>query len=297
MSPALFIEHGNPVMKLSERPVEIIDGFDSLDVTWQTRSRDDFRLGFAPPEHPHMRIVEREPVRNGPVYQHRLRCEGILGHNPFKLLPRRENQPEEGFDEIEQPVITREPNDPRWARGAQLPDRPTMWITDRSPAQHRAHGYYDLTLQLKGIIDGKPAKRRGGTATFTWNGEKVEWALIQQGVYGYPPQPGGFFYGGMGQKRWEVDQPGQTVNDILCSLSPPPTWLVPGFWVPPDAPPIGLVPFVNSEAPTFYWPFGWQVQNMSYERILNVNCWLINITWSTKPQSTPGGEASNVIRL
>lgn len=292
----LFIEHGQPVMKISERPVEVIDGLDSLDVAWQTRNRDDFRVGFAPPEHPHMRIVEREPNRNGPVWTQRLRCEGILGHVPYKLLPYRSNSPEEGFDEIDQPVITREPGSALWARGAQLPGFPTMWITDRAPAQHRAYGYYDLGLRLKGIIEGKPAKRRIGTQTFTWSGDEIEWAMIQQGVVGWPPVAGGLFMGGFGLKNWEVDQPGISVTDTLLSLSPPPTWLVPGFWVPPDAPPLNLVPYVASENPRYHWPHGWHCANLQSEQVLNVACWFISIQWSTKPQSNPGGKASNVIR-
>lgn len=297
MSPALYIEHGNPVMKLSERPVEIIDGFDTLDVTWQTPERDAFRLGHAPPDYPHMKIVEREPQRDGPVWQHRMRCEGILGHLPYKLLPRRENSPHEGFDEIEQPLITRQPHDSRWARGTQLPDIATMWIVDITRAQHRARGFYDQSLIYKGIMEGKPAKRRMGTQTFSWSGDEIENGLIEQSVYGWPPQPGGFAFGAWGSRKWEVDQPGTSVSDVLITLSPPPTWLVPGFWVPPNPPPIKLVPFVASEAPVFYWPYGWQVSNMQSEQILDKACWLLSITWSTKPQSTPGGKASNIIRL
>ncbi len=297
MSVLPFIEHGRRVMRLSERPFEVIDGLDSLDVEWQSTKRDDFRMGTAPPEHPHMRIVEREPRRDGPLWLHRLRCEGILGHNPFKLLPIREHSPEEGFDEMDVPVITREPGDARWARGAQLEGFPMMWITDRSPAQHRAYGYHDLQLHLKGIKEAKPAKRRGGNQTFTWSGDEIEQGEIRQGVVGWPPTPGGFYYGTLGAKKWEVDQPGTSVNDVLLTTDPPPTWLVPGFWIPPNAPPIGLVPFVNSEAPTYYWPFGWQCANMQSEQILNVNCWLLSIVWNTKPQSTPGGRASNVIHL
>lgn len=168
------------------------------------------------------------------------------------------------------------------------------FITDRRKHHARAKGYYELDLQLKGLLQGegdsKPIKRRISTTAQTVSNDKFP-AIVVAGVYqGYPPELIGTSTFGPptipGTVPAEFDVPQISVTDTLITDSPPPTWMVPSCWVPADAPPINVfVP--SSDAYTYHFPSGWKVLSVQSEQIPGQSLWLISITWGYQIAYTP----------
>lgn len=170
----------------------------------------------------------------------------------------------------------------------------SCWIVERRKRKARAAGYWEIDLQLKGIKleddDSKPVKRRINTTSQTVSNDKYPGA-ISSGVYlGFPPQLiGSSFIGAPippGYMPLELDLPQISVTDSFISNQRPPTMLVPGNWIPSDAPPI-LVVSAMSDSYTYHWPAGWKVLNLQSEQIPGKQLWFITITWGYQIPTSP----------
>lgn len=184
-----------------------------------------------------------------------------------------------------------------------VPGYEMCWITERRKRKARADGYWEIDLQYKGIKlgddDSKPVKRRISTTTQTVSNDKFP-GVILSGVYlGFPPE-----YVGLtslappippGYQPTELDLPQIAVTDTFISDQPPPTGLVPGNWIPADAPPINIIN-PSSDSYTYHWPAGWKCLNLQSEQIPGQQLWFISITWGyqipTSPRTDSGDSGS-----
>lgn len=174
------------------------------------------------------------------------------------------------------------------------PGYESCWIVERRKRKARAPGYWEIDLQYKGIKlgddDSKPVKRRINTTTQTVTNDKFP-GLISSGVYlGFPPELIGTTLFGPpippGYQPAELDLPQISVTDTFISDQPPPTNLVPGNWIPSDAPPILIInPF--SDEYTYHWPYGWKVLNLQSEQIPGQPLWFISLTWGYQIPTSP----------
>ena len=109
MNPAAFIEHGPRILEIEPEDLVIRPyGLDSTVQVWQTDREDTFHHGGPPPRRPNMRIKEVQTKPDGPVFIHRLQCDG-LARSSDKIEANRIRQPEEGWDEGPMEVLTTRP--------------------------------------------------------------------------------------------------------------------------------------------------------------------------------------------
>jgi hypothetical protein len=164
------------------------------------------------------------------------------------------------------------------------------FITDRRKHHARAKGYYELDLQLKGLLQGegdsKPVKRRINTTAQTVTDDKFE-ALVVAGVYvGFPPELTGTATFGASGGTAEFDLPQISVTDTFITDQAPPTWLIPGYWIPTDAPPVNIIS-TGGSAFTYHFPNGWKCLNLQSEQIPGKQLWLLSVTWGYQVGVTP----------
>lgn len=169
------------------------------------------------------------------------------------------------------------------------------WITERHKRKARAKGYWEMDMQLKGLKqeedDSKPFKRRISTTGQTVSNDTYSGETISGQWLGFPPQLVGSVVFSppdlLGPPiAAEFDLPQISVTDTMISISRPPTELVPGYWVPEDAPTIVIFsPF--SAAYTYHCPAGWKVLSLQSEQIPGKPLWLISITWGYQINKTP----------
>ena len=168
------------------------------------------------------------------------------------------------------------------------------WIVERRKRKARANGYWEIDLQYKGIKlgddDSKPVKRRISTTTQTVSNDKFPGAILSPVYLGFPPALVGTSLVGPpippGYQPTELDLPQIAVTDTFISDQPPPTSLVPGNWIPADAPSITIIsPF--SDEYTYHWPAGWKVLNLQSEQIPGKPLWFISITWGYQIPASP----------
>lgn len=174
------------------------------------------------------------------------------------------------------------------------PGYESCWIVERRKRKARAAGYWEIDLQLKGIKlgddDSKPVKRRISTTTQTVSNDKFPGIIVGSVYLGFPPELVGTSSLGPpippGYQPTELDLPQIAVTDTFISDQPPPTVLVPGNWIPADAPPI-LILSPLSDSYTYHWPAGWKVLNLQSEQIPGQQLWFISITWGYQIPTSP----------
>lgn len=168
------------------------------------------------------------------------------------------------------------------------------WITERRKRKARALGYWEIDLQLKGLKqeedDGKPFKRRINTTGQTVSDDAYNGSTSSPQWLGFPPvQIGtvGFSPPVLGTPvAAEFDLPQISVTDTMVSTFMPPTWLVPGYWVPENAPAINILT-PNSANFTYHCPSGWKADSVQSEQIPGKPLWLLSITWGYQAEKTP----------
>lgn len=189
--------------------------------------------------------------------------------------------------------------------GASMRVRPikpgfeSCWITERRKRKARAKDYWELDLQLKGLKqeedDSKPVKRRINTTGQTVTNDAYGGITISGQYLGFPPQ----LIGSVGFSppdllgppiAAEFDLPQISVTDTMITTTAPPTELVPGYWVPDDAPTITVFS-PSSDDYTYHCPSGWKVLSLQSEQIPGKPLWLLSITWGyqlyTSPRTAP----------
>ena len=168
------------------------------------------------------------------------------------------------------------------------------WITERRKRKARALGYWEMDLQLKGLKqeedDGKPFKRRVNTTGQTVSDDAYNGSTSSPQWLGFPPVQAGTFNFTppvVGTPvAAEFDLPQISVTDTMVSTYSPPTWLVPGYWVPEDAPAINILT-PDCERYTYHCPSGWKAISVQSEQIPGKPLWLLSITWGYQAVKTP----------
>ena len=186
-----------------------------------------------------------------------------------------------------------------------------LWITDRRKSKARGceaslklgiAGYYYLDLQFKGRLagdgDSKPVKRRINTTGQTVANDAYPGIIYSPVYQGYPPQVVSTTVFGPpvipGTMAAEFDLPQISVTDVILSTEPPPTSIVPGHWIPNDAPSVVIIStgYGDPDAFTYHYPRGWKVLNLQSEQIGDKAVWLISLTWGYQIAATPRSTAS-----
>lgn len=170
-----------------------------------------------------------------------------------------------------------------------------LYITDRRVRAARAAGYYELDLQLKGLNGSegevKLIKRRIATTAQTATDEKFPAILITPVWAGIPPRLIGTSMIGPpsipGDFPLEADMPQIAVTDTCIINTPPPTWLVPGNWIPDNAPAVGFQVISGGSYFTTHWPAGWKVLSLQSEQIPGKELHLIQLTLGNQVATTP----------
>lgn len=271
----------------------------TLSCRWQTPSAEYFKTGDAPPFYPNMRIIttSEEPEIINESYVVDFDCEGILGDDTFIELGMSESQPEEGWDEVSLSIFTREPDDPRWARGARLmneagavvPGFENMYITSRMPKRHRAKGYHEIDLTLKGLRLAKPFKRRINGAVTSSSAVFPDGIVLSAPYYfGYPPVYTGSdaTVGGVGTFDIEYEAATLALVDTWICKGDPPTDKIGGFWTPPSPPDI-LVTTLPGDVYKYYFPFGWKCTGMPCEQLPGTDLFLVSSSFSYQVNRMP----------
>lgn len=168
------------------------------------------------------------------------------------------------------------------------------WITERRKRKARALGYWEMDMQLKGLKqeedDSKPYKRRINTTGQTVSNDAYNGSTSSPQFVGFPPVSTGSFNFTppvLGTPiAAEFDMPQISVTDTMVTTYLPPTWLVPGYWTPENAPAI-LIFTPDSEAYTYHCPSGWKVLSLQSEQIPGKSLWLLSITWGYQLAKTP----------
>ena len=105
-----YIEHGPRILEIEPEDLVVRTyGLDSTVQVWQTDREDTFHHGGAPPRRTNMRIKEVQTKPDGPVFIHRLQCEG-LARGADKIEANRIRLPEEGWDEGPIDLLTVKPD-------------------------------------------------------------------------------------------------------------------------------------------------------------------------------------------
>lgn len=303
-APAAILSHGEIAFRMrADVPRRRAQELHELEQYWCVSSLADFTVGTAPPDYPKMRIIDIEPLDtfDGSSVAVRLSCEGILGDETWLELSHRESHPEEGWDMLNLVVATLTPDDPRWAKGAQIQTDERvpvagyqrLWIADREEEKYRAKDFYILSLTFKGLRHDKPFKRRINTSSQTVAHDSYP-GIIYTSIYqGFPPVDVGTATFGPpvvpGTMAAEFDLPQISVTDTFVSTTPPPTDYVPGYWIPSDAPTVTIIStgYGDPDAFTYHYPSGWKVLNLQSEQLAGQSIWLISLTWGYQIPATP----------
>lgn len=283
--------------KLVSRAREI----DTLSQMWQAPSREQFAIGTAPDGWPGMRIVEIEPSEEieGQAYEIKLVCEGIADTDRFFIeTDYEESTPEEGWDEIRRVVFTRDPDHAWFSKGAQIvseitgvviPGHENLYITDRAVRRHRANGYFEVSMVLKGIKGAKPYKRRiSGNVTTSVSRAEGTLGIIGDRYEDFPPVDSGTndSLGLSDGDEVEYDAASIEVSDTHLLAAAPPTDYVGQPWTPPDPPDVVVLTLYGEKVKKF-WPFGWFCRSMPCEKLAGTNLWVVTVNYTFRIFSIP----------
>ncbi len=294
-----YIQHGSPNLALpDQRFAQRSRELDTIAISFQDESATVYPVGSILADYPGMPIVERERNKEGPVYQYRLQLEGIA--DPAQIYVETdygESSPEEGFDEIRRSIITQQPSHAWFIKGAQLrseltnlvlPGYENMYVVDRDQHKHRAAGYYEVGLALKGMLGTKVAKRRINTSGQAVSARVQGLHNIGGTVYlGYPPVAiGSANLATVDEQQIEYDIPGISVSDSLLTTVEPPNVMIGQFWNPSNPPAVGGITLLG-EAYTYHIPYGWKCTSLQSEKLAGADVWFVNITWAYQRETTP----------
>ena len=295
-----YIQHGSPNLALpDQRFAQRSRELDTIAISFQDESASVYPVGSIIADYPGMPIVERERNKEGPVYQYRLQLEGIA--DPAQLYVETdysESSPEEGFDEIRRSIITQQPAHAWFIKGAQLrsaltnlvvPGYENMYVVDRDQHKHRAAGYYQVGLALKGMLGTKVAKRRINTSGQAVSARVQSGLSIVSPIYiGYPPvliADGDAILHTVAGQQLEYDIPGISVSDSILTTVEPPNVMIGQFWNPANPPTLGGIN-VLGEAYTYHIPWGWKCTSLQSEKLVGAGVWFVNITWAYQRATT-----------
>lgn len=162
-----------------------------------------------------------------------------------------------------------------------------LWIMDRGQRKHRAAGYWEVNMTLKGLRGEKPYKRRYSGAPQTISPGQYDgyYAAIFATYVGWPPVagPNASISGSDLTIEWDVPQ--TQITDTFVTSTPPPTNKF-GFWTPNDPPTVFYFPMLGMSY-TYHVPWGWKLMNMSADQLAGQQLWLLSLTFGTQVATTP----------
>lgn len=163
-----------------------------------------------------------------------------------------------------------------------------LFITDRAQRTHRAAGYYEIAMMLKGLKGSKPYKRRINgnvvSSTSRFDGysllEAVRWE-------DFPPVDSETFDELSGTDiEVEYDAASLQISDTYLSSDPPPFDKIGQPWTPPDPPDVTVFVLVGVVT-KYFWPFNWVCNAMPCEKLAGADIWLITVNYQFKVLSIP----------
>lgn len=174
-----------------------------------------------------------------------------------------------------------------------------MWLVDRQPTPHRALDYWTLALTYKGLRKAKKRKRTISISPQTVSDDAFPAQITNVPIwFDFPPAwvSTTTFGPASGTQAVEIDLPNIVVTDDFVSTFPPPTTLVPGCWIPADAPAVNDLAAALSTiaaARTYHFPGGtWKCTAMNVEQILDQACYHYVLSWTYQPAQTPRSAAA-----
>ncbi len=280
MNTAAYIEHGQRILEIEPEDLVIRPyGLDSAVQVWQTDREYTFHHGGAPPRRPNMRIKEVQTKPDGPVFIHRLQCDG-LARSADKIEANRIRQPEEGWDEGPMDILTTRPE--QFSQGAIAPGFANMWIVGIEKEDLNGH-IWRVSLDCKGLLAPKARKRR-----ITVNNQPVNASTTLSITGSTFTDEQGVFTGWADQRYTNLDSSRIVVVDTFLSSDPPPTDKLPGHLTPANAPAVKdifAIPWYSSAGFTFNWPWGWSLKGIQSEQLLDKPLWLTSITTEYVPKA------------
>lgn len=295
-----YIQHGTKNMRVEpERLVQRHREPDSIPLSCQAESASAYAVGTEIGDYPNMPIVERERTKDGPLYLYRLLLEGIVDEEQlFIELDYEESTPEEGWDEIRRVVFTRDPDHYWFTKGERLVDESTnivlegfenLYITDRAKRKHRANGYYEVAMVLKGLKGDKPYKRRisGNVVTSVTRSDGTT-AIIADRYQNWPPVDSGTndSLGADDGEEIEYDAASLSISDTHVTTEAPPTEYIGQPWTPPDPPDVVVLTLYGENVKKF-WPFGWVCNAMPHEKLAGADVWVVTVNYIFKVATIP----------
>jgi len=269
---------------------------DSVIVAYQSPDPDAYPKGAELAEYPGLPVVERERIQDGPVYQFRLRLEGIDGPRVFIETDYEESLPEVGPDEIRRVVYTKKPHHAWFVKGSRLVSELTgkvlagferMWVAERMLRKADAEGYYEVMMTLKGLLGDKPGKRQIDGTSISSVSVIPGAAVLSATVYaGFPPVADGTITHTGADEEIEYLAASLRVTDTYVMTEEPPTDKVGQPWEPPDPPDVVILS-LSGEATKQYWPFGWICTAMPVEKIAGISVWIVSPTWAYQRSTMP----------
>lgn len=380
-----ILAHGDPSMRASRGElVSRSQELDSLPVEYLDPSATAYALRSTISDYPYMPIVERRRRHFGSIYKFNLLLEGLADETEtWREMSLDEQQPEEGWDQINRTIVTRgDPDAAAWSKGARIYDADitgvtaeadddkltkvahglvtgqifkitfasgfggltsgneyyairidddnikaattaanaaggtaidissdgtdatitpvtvgyeNLYIADRAARKHRAAGYHEVQMVLKGLKGTKPYKRRingqAVSAVSTFDGAVILSASIWSG---WPPVDSGSDNTLSGADiEVESFTSEVTVADTVICVGDPPTDKIGMPWIPPDPPDIVIIDLSGSfVAEKRFWPSGWVCVSMPTERlaIATGDMWLVTVNYAFRPDRMPTRE-------
>jgi hypothetical protein len=236
------------------------DGLDTLVLPYAAPTRGAFADGAtAPAPWSSFRIADIDQEQDGDEWLLTLNCEGLAAERRRRGFPRIvENAAD--WDTAEDGYITTNAN--RFQAGQISGAYGGTCVCLSASSSLLRTGIYEWNARFVGIISAKPRTRSISVAGRTVSGDAVTVNL-----------PGGWTT----PRKGEAQLPQVTVTDTYITSSPPPTNLLPGPAVPPNAPAVKNIPLSGSNL-TYHWPNGWMLASITGEQLPGSSLW--KNTWT-----------------
>jgi len=253
---------GSPRLKIGT------DGPDTLVLPYAAPTRGAFADGAAAPAPwASFRIADIDQEQDGDEWLLTLNCEGLAAERRRRGYPKITEHLAD-WDTAEDGYMSSNAN--RFQPGQISSAYGGTCVCLTASSSLIRTGVYEWTARFVGIISNKPRQRSISVAGQTISGDAVVVTL-----------PGGWNT----LRRGQAELPGVTVTDTYITNSPPPTNLIPGPAVPPNAPAIKNIPLSGSNL-TWHWPNGWTLASITGEQLPGLSVWKNTWTYKWQVQTT-----------
>lgn len=256
---------------------ENLEGLDTGTLRYLAADKNYFTKGAAVPDEEfaglYVKGIKRRP--DGPHWQLDLAVEGVAGPKAERHLVGSPDPHYSATDWDTVNINMLTTNVARYVSGQVVPGFGIAMVCMESNPKPLAgySNWYHLQARLQGIAKQKPTTREITVNGQTISGDAVIWPITGGGT------------NWVGAKPATVELPRVVVTDTFFSTSPPPTGVVPGSRVPPNAPTIKAFNIVFSPA-HYYWPNGWKFMPQAdqlLDRTIYRHRWTYEWVWPALP--------------